>query len=77
MSQHMRVEMLKNTFLDVDGTKVLPEKMETVMSGRERVMLFYFPKTVELNSKSKSVTFEISTGPLKILARFKPKDMLF
>lgn len=77
MRERMQAQLRENSYLVVDGTKILTEKVETVVSGSERVMLFYFPKTVELTSKTKSATFQTSMGPLKIEAKFKPKDMLF
>ncbi len=77
MRERMQAQMLESTVLDVDGTKIKPEKLETVVSGAERVLLFYFPKTAALTSKTKSVKFETGMGPMKLSTTFKPKDMLF
>lgn len=77
MRERMQQQMKENSFLVIDGQKISPEKVETVFSGSERILMFYFPKTVEITSKTKSAAFEGSMGPLKIEAKFKPKDMLF
>ncbi len=77
MQERMQSQMKESTFLEIDGSKVQADKVETVISGNERVLLFYFPKTPSLTSKNKSVVFQTSMGPLKISARFKPKDIFF
>jgi hypothetical protein len=46
------------------------------MSGTERITLFYFPKQTDFTAKTKSVLFETRMGPLKLSAKFKPKEML-
>lgn len=76
MRARMEERMKENTILTIDGTKLTPEKIETVLSGTERILMFYFPKTVNFTAKSKNIVFQTQMGPLKLNTKFKPKDML-
>lgn len=76
MRARMEERMKDNSSLTIDGTKLAPEKIETVLSGTERILMFYFPKTVNFTAKSKNIAFQTQMGPLKLNTKFKPKDML-
>ncbi|MCW5966411.1 MAG: hypothetical protein KIT83_20405 [Bryobacterales bacterium] len=76
MRARMETQMKENTTLTIDGRKLSPEKIETVLSGTDRILMFYFAKESEFNAKSKTMQFQTQMGPLKVLAKFKPKDML-
>lgn len=77
MRERMHSQMMENTTLTIDSEKLAPEKIETVLNGSERVLVFYFPKSTEVSSRTKKLEFETQTGPLKLKVRFKPKDMMF
>ncbi len=76
MRERMQEQLKGTTTLTIDGAKIAPEKIETVVSGKERITLFYFPKEVNFTAKTKSMQFQTQMGPLKLLAKFKPKEML-
>ncbi len=76
MRTRMEAQMKDNTTLTIDGNQFSPEKVETVLSGSERILMFYFPMEVEFTAKSKAIQFQTQMGPMKVSAKFKPKDML-
>lgn len=77
MRKQMEARMLSNTSLAIGNDTMNPERVETVLTGSGRVLLFYFASTRSLNPSDKEARFETQMGPLKISAKFKPKDMIF
>jgi hypothetical protein len=77
MEKQMEARMLANTTLTVGNETLAAERMERVQSGEKRILLFYFPKSRNLQPSDKEAKFETQMGPLKIAATFKAKDMIF
>ncbi|MDZ7637984.1 MAG: hypothetical protein U5J83_07000 [Bryobacterales bacterium] len=84
MSPEQRVEMRKQmegrqlaaTKLIIDGEEASAVRMEMVPAGEGRIALFYFPRNRDLGATVKEAKFETQMGPLKISAKFKPKEMV-
>ncbi len=77
MRKQMEARMLAETILVIGSNTMNPERVETVVTGSGRVLLFYFANTPNLNPSDKEARFETQMGPLKISAKFKPKEMIF
>lgn len=77
MEKQMEARMLASTTLTVGNETLAAERMERVQSGERRILLFYFPKSRNLQPSDKEAKFETQMGPLKIAATFKAKDMIF
>ena len=77
MRKQMETRTLDNTRLVFGKDEVTPEKMETVNLASGRVLVFFFPKTYEIDAEGKDIRFETQMGPMKVSAKFKPKDMIF
>jgi hypothetical protein len=75
MRERMQAQLQESAELIVDKDNLKPEKVETVISGSERIILFYFPNDADLSAKTKNVQFRAQMGPMKISAKFKAKDM--
>jgi hypothetical protein len=74
--ERMQNQLRESAALVIDKQTLAAEKVETAISGTERVVLFYFPKETALSAKTKTVQFRAQMGPMKMSATFKPKEML-
>lgn len=51
--------------------------VEFATAGGAAIMLFYFPRGEAIDPAEKEVAFETQMGPMKVKAKFSPKEMAF
>lgn len=76
MRKQMEERQLAATKLIIGDQVINAERMENVQLGESRIVLFYFPKSREVDSADKEAKFETQLGPLKLSAKFKPREMI-
>lgn len=74
----MQERLIQVTSLSIKGQDpIAPVKVEVIESAGAMTALFLFPRAREINADSKEVTFESSTGPMGIKAKFSLKKMMY
>jgi hypothetical protein len=70
--------MKHNTLLSLkDKGPIGPDRIEVVDSPAGRTIVFLFPRTANIGTGDKEVSFETSLGPRTLRAKFNLKDMLY
>jgi hypothetical protein len=76
--RRMEKRLLANTALNVKGQDpIAPEKVEVLESAEGMMTLLLFPRSREIRTEDKEVTFTMTMGQMLIKAKFQLKDMVF
>jgi hypothetical protein len=75
--ERMKDALMKNTTLSVKGKELIQvADIQTGGNEQKPVVLFLFPRTVELSVDDKDVEFSTKLGPLMVKQKFHLKDMV-
>lgn len=77
MQQRMLDRAKQNTALKLKNRSVAPERVESIDSPGGRTLVFLFPRTANILTDDKELSFMSSMGRMEIRSKFALKEMMF